>query len=208
MYLPRAFVEEDPAALERLLARDPFVTLVTVQDGLPFASHLPVLHARRGDALLLEGHWARPNPQSAHGGAALVVVHGPHAYVSPAAYPDKVAAARVPTWNYALAHLHGRLEPVADEDALGDLVARMSARFESSVGSDWRFDADDPAQRRQLRGIVGFRFHVERAALKFKLSQNLPVANVEAVAAALAGRDPAGAEVAALMREHLAKRRD
>ena len=79
MYLPRAFASHDPAALDALLDADPFVTLVTVVDGAPMVSHLPVLHAWEGDTLVLRGHWARPNPQSAHAGPALAIVHGPHA---------------------------------------------------------------------------------------------------------------------------------
>ena len=106
MYSPRAFAETDLGELDRLLARDPFVTLVsTGVDGEPFASHLPVLYSREGDKVLIEGHWARPNPQATHGGTALMIVHGPHAYISPGWYADKEEAARVPTWNYAVAHL-------------------------------------------------------------------------------------------------------
>src|SRR5688500_963756 len=64
MYLPRAFASQDPAALDALLDAHPFVTLVTVADGAPVVSHLPVLHAREGGTLVLRGHWARPNQQS------------------------------------------------------------------------------------------------------------------------------------------------
>jgi len=46
MDLPRAFASTDPAALDALLAADPFVTLVTVVDGVPRVSHLPVLFNR------------------------------------------------------------------------------------------------------------------------------------------------------------------
>ena len=102
MYSPRAFVEHDLGALDALFAHDPFITLVTsVPDatGAAQVSHLPVLYRRDGDAVLLEGHWARGNPQAGAHASALAVVHGPHAYVSPAWYPDKHAAARVPTWN-------------------------------------------------------------------------------------------------------------
>ena len=109
MYSPSAFVETDLAALDWLLARDPFVTLVSCDEAVPFATHLPVLYSRQGERVLLEGHWARPNPQVVHGGKALMIVHGPHTYVSPGAYPDKESAARVPTWNYAVAHLTGKL---------------------------------------------------------------------------------------------------
>lgn len=202
MYLPRAFAETDLAALDALIAADPFVTLVTTApDGAPFDSHLPVLFRRDGDRVLLEGHWARPNPQAAHAGAALAIVHGPHAYVSPAWYPDKEAAARVPTWNYTVAHLSGTLERFDDEGALADLVSRLSERFEAGVGSDWRFEPARDDHRRQLRGIVGFRFEPRSIELKFKLGQNHPDANRIAVEQALAARPDADAQtVAALMR--------
>lgn len=202
MYAPRAFVETDLAQLDALLARDPFVTLVTATDGAPQATHLPVLYRREGDRVLIEGHWARPNPQARHDGEALLIVHGPHAYVSPGWYPDKEPAHRVPTWNYAVAHLHGRLERFEDEAALADLVARTSIRFEAAAGSDWRFEPEREGHRVQLRGIVGFRFVPACIELKFKLSQNHPEANRRAVAAALAGSPDAGARaVAELMRD-------
>lgn len=204
MHTPRAFVETDLAALDGLIARDPFVTVVTFADGIPEASHLPVLYRREGERVLFEGHWARPNPQVA-GGQALVIVQGPHAYVSASWYPDKAEAARVPTWNYAAAHLHGRLEPFHDEAALADLVGRLSDHFEARAGGDWRFDVDNPRERSQLRGIVGFRFVAERIEMKFKLSQNHPAANVAAVITALErqGNDQASA-TAALMRDRTA----
>jgi transcriptional regulator len=205
VYTPRAFAEPDLAHLDALVAADPFVTLVTTgADGAPFASHLPVLYRRDGGHVLVEGHWAKPNPQAQHSGPALMIVHGPHAYVSPSWYPDKEAAARVPTWNYAVAHLSGTLQPFADEDALADLVSRLSDRFEASVGQAWRFEPGRDDHRRQLRGIVGFRFEPVHVELKLKLNQNHPVANRMAVAQALSGSDAADARaVAALMRERL-----
>ncbi len=202
MYLPRAFAEDDLDRLDALIARDPFITLVTVDaQGEAQVNHLPVLYTRQDERILLEGHWARPNPQARHGGQALAVVHGPHAYVSPSAYPDKEAAARVPTWNYAVAHLHGTLEPFDDTAALADLVQRLSVHFETSVGRDWRFEPERDDHLRQLRGIVGFRLQVTRTILKFKLGQNHPAANIVAVADDLASRDqPEASAVAALMR--------
>lgn len=207
-YTPRHFAETDLAGLDALLARDPFVTLVTMHDGAPSVTHLPVLHARDGDAVELRGHWSRANPQWREGATrALAIVHGPHAYVSPSWYPDKQAAARVPTWNYAVAHLHGTLEVLDDAASVARIVADLSARHEAAVGSDWRYEPGDAAHTAQLRGIVGFRLRVDTIELKFKLNQNHPAANVRAAADALAagGRD-ADREIAALMRDRLARR--
>lgn len=210
MYTPRAFAEHDLAGLDWLVARDPFTTLVTCgADGLPAVSHLPVLYARDGGRIVIEGHWARPNPQATHAGPALLLVHGPHHYISPGWYADKEEAARVPTWNYAVAHLAGILQPLHEEAMLASIVARLGERFEAQVGGQWRYDHDNPRERSQLRGITGFRFEPDRVELKFKLSQNHPAANVEGAIAGLGGQ-PGGhaAELAALMAGRLARTRD
>lgn len=210
MYTPRAFAETDLGELDRLIARDAFVTLITTDaDGAPFASHLPVLYARDGERILIEGHWARPNPQARHAGPALLIVHGPHAYLSPGWYPDKETAARVPTWNYAIAHLYGTLEPTEDTAALAGIVARLSQANEARVGKDWRFEPERHDHASQLRGIIGFRFRVERIELKFKLSQNHPEANVRGAAAGLREQDdPNAHEIATRMLDRLARRAD
>lgn len=197
MYLPRAFAESDLAQLDALIAADPFVTLITTDaDGATHASHLPVLYRRDGDAVLIEGHWAKPNPQARHDCEVLMILHGPHAYVSPSWYPDKEEAARVPTWNYAVVHLRGTLERYDDEQSLGNLVSRLSERFESQAGSDWTFEPQRDDHRSQLRGIIGFRFVPQRIEMKFKLSQNHPEVNRRAVTAAL--RNQAGADANAV----------
>jgi transcriptional regulator len=208
MYTPRAFAEDDLTGLDWLVARDPFATLVTCgADGLPLATHLPVLYARDAGRVVVEGHWARPNPQATQAGAALLVIHGPHHYISPGWYPDKAEAARVPTWNYASAHLQGRLQLLHAEDALASIVARLGERFEPPVGGQWRYDHANPRERVQLRGIVGFRFEPERIELKFKLNQNHPAANVEGAIAGLQQLPgEAAAEMAMLMAGRLARR--
>lgn len=205
MYTPRAFVETDLQRLDALIAAHPFATLVTVAEGsAPIATHLPVLYRRDGDSVLIEGHFARPNPQAGTDADALLIVQGPHGYVSPNWYPDKETAARVPTWNYAVAHLRGRLQPVTDEAGMADLVIRISRRFEQAIGSAWEFEPERDDHRRQLRGIIGFRMPVERIEMTFKLSQNHPRANRDAVIAALQAQgEAAGSALAALMQSTL-----
>jgi transcriptional regulator len=207
MYLPRAFAEPDLARLDALVAADPFITLVTLRDGLPVVDHVPVLYRREDDHVELRGHVARANPLARTGGGpALAIVHGPNAYVSPGWYPDKEAEARVPTWNYAIAHLAGTLELFDDEDALAGIVDALSRTHEARIGGAWRYEHERDDHRRQLRGITGFRLAVERVDLKFKLNQNHPLANQSSVAMALRSRDDAGARgVGALMDDNLAR---
>ena len=213
MYVPSHFAESDLAALDALAASHPLATLVTLDaGGAPFLSHVPVLYARDDHGIVLRGHWSRANPQWKHAGEATLVLHGPDAYVSPAWYPDKAAEARVPTWNYAVAHLAGALEILQDEADLAAIVSDLADRFEAGVQAadpahaPWRFDAANDAERVQLRGIVGFRLRPARIALKFKLNQNHPAANVAAVAGQLERCDDNQRAVAALMRARLATR--
>jgi len=204
VYVPNAFVETDLSALDALIARDNFITLVTVDDGSPVISHLPVLYRRLDDAIELTGHWSGANPQSHHAGPALAIVHGPNAYVSPSWYPDKESAARVPTWNYATAHLQGELQTFRDEAELGALVGALSRQHESGIGSHWAYDHSRLDLRRQLAGITGFRLVVTDVQLKFKLNQNHPLDNRLAVAAQLAQQaSQSSRDVAALMRERM-----
>ena len=209
MYLPRAFVETDLASLDALIARDPFVTLITVVDSAPCISHVPVLYARDDERVVFRGHWARPNPQwrGASGQHATLIVHGPHTYISPSWYPDKESAARVPTWNYAIAHVSGVLTVSDDPLELAGIVSELTQRHETQVGSDWRFPPDREDYRVQLKGIVGFSLEARDIQLKFKLNQNHPAANVLNAAAALERQDyPQSHEIAALMRAHLTRR--
>lgn len=185
MYTPSAFVETDLAQLDALVAANPFATLVTIRDGAPCVSHLPVLCARDGERVTIRGHWSRANHQWRDAGDALLIVHGPDCYVSPSWYPDKEAEARVPTWNYAVAHVTGILEILDDTDALASIVSELSVRHETAIGSDWRFDPARDDLRVQLKGIVGFQLQARRIELKFKLNQNHPLANQRSVIHAL-----------------------
>ena len=206
MYLPRRFAETDLAELDRLVARDAFITLVTTDaDGLPFASHLPVLYHRDGDSVRFRGHWARPNPQARHASKALLIVHGPHAYVSPSWYVDP--ARDVPTWNYAIAHVAGSLRHLDDREQLRALVSELAAGYERAVGSDWQPAHGEPGFEQDLSGIVGFELIAERVDIKFKLSQHYAEADVLGAATGLERRgDPQSVEVAALMRERITRR--
>ena len=206
MYTPPYFAETKLTELDRLATAYPFATLITIANGAAFVSHIPILYRRGADGVELRGHWSRANPQWQHGGEATLIFHGPNAYVSPSWYPDKESAARVPTWNYAVAHLSGKLEIIEDDAGLAAIVSDLSNHHETSIGSDWRFEFARDDHRRQLRGIVGFSMRPARIELKLKLNQNHPAENIESVAAALSTGHEDQRAIATLMRAKLAQR--
>lgn len=205
MYTPRYSASTDLALLDGLAQGYPFATLITMADGEPVVTHLPVSYRRDGSAITVRGHWSRANPQWRHRGEAKLLLHGPHAYVSPSWYPDKETEARVPTWNYAVAHLSGPLEIIEDEAGLASIVSELTGRHEAETGSDWRFEYERDDLRSQLRGIVGFVLRPTRVEIKFKMSQNHPPANVRCAAEQLSRGGENATAVATLMLEQLSR---
>lgn len=179
MYIPTHFRVADSAFLKWLFNHDSFVTLVSTRDGVPHASHLPIVPKWEGEQLSLEGHWARENPQweGIETQTVLAVVHGPHSYISPTWYAD--GQKRVPTWNYAAAHLYGRIRIIESPEELHRMLGELVARFEKPGG--WSMESTTYNVAGGMRGIVGFKLVVEKIEMKAKLNQNHPVENVRRV---------------------------
>jgi transcriptional regulator len=114
MYLPKHFEERDPEQLRRFIKRHPLGSLVTATESRLDANHIPFVFADTGSAAgTLHGHIARANPLwrgVVRDATALVIFQGPNSFISPSWYPSKRENARVvPTWNYAVVHVHGVL---------------------------------------------------------------------------------------------------
>ncbi|EIM02821.1 FMN-binding negative transcriptional regulator [Rhodanobacter denitrificans] len=199
MYTPKHFVESRVEGLHGLIRAYPFATLVTrAADGLT-ANHLPF--ERVGE--VLHGHVARGNELARLDGAeVLLVFQGPDGYISPNWYPSKHETGReVPTWNYAVVHVHGRLRVIDDAAWLRRLLETLTDHHEAGQPQPWKItDAPDDHIEKSLRAIVGLEVVVERIEGKFKLSQNHPARNRAGVIAGLRERSGGGdAELAAWM---------
>ena len=199
MYLRPAFAETDLDRIAALIVAHPFGLLVTTGPGGMEASHVPFVVRRVGDTLVLEAHLAAANPQCAalDGGAALAIFSGPHAYIAPGWYETQPA---VPTWDYAAAHLHGRLELIVDES---ETVACMHAL---AADDPHGFDMDalpEKFRTAMMSGIRAFRLRAERIEAQWKMSQNRSQADRRGVAAAL--RAQGNADVADLIEASLPK---
>ena len=201
MYIPEYFRVEDRAAALAFMRANPFAIVVSLLDGSPFATHIPLLARNDGDSILVRGHFARANPHCKRlneGGETLVIFHGPHAYVSPHLYESR---ASVPTWNYAAVHAYGRPRILSGPEALTELLLESITAFDASYIEQWR-EMDGNFRDKMLTQIVGFEMPVERLEAKFKLSQNRPKADQARVIEALAGSaGTAAAGVAALMKD-------
>jgi transcriptional regulator len=126
----------------------PFATVVVHAASGFVANHLPFEVA--GDALL-HGHVARGNELAQMDGAeVLVIFQGPDGYISPNWYPSKHETGReVPTWNYAVVHVHGRLQVIDDAAWMRQLLETLTDRHEAMQPKPWHV-SDAPADHREI----------------------------------------------------------
>jgi transcriptional regulator len=204
-----SFAMTDVGELRRLVDENPWVTLVSATDDGLIASHYAVLLDDDRDDLTIVGHVGRPD-DLIHGlgeRELLVVVQGPHGYISPGWYGD---VASVPTWNFVSAHLTGVPELLTPEENLR-VLDRLVARFEGRLPEPrmmWERPNDPAFIERLEKGTVGFRLTPTTVRAKRKLSQNKTPEVVETIIEELSGTGPyADARLAAEVRRAHESRR-
>lgn len=191
-YPSPAFREDRTDVLHAAIRELYFGVLVTHPEGGFATSYLPwELDATRGPHGTLVGHLARYNPQSqvpGNGVEALVLFHGPHAYVSPSWYPGKRDDPRqVPTWDYLAVEARGKLVTFDDDARLYNLLTQLTDRNEAGREHRWRVtDAPDDYVRKEMHHIVGIELQIESLIGRYKLSQNRNAADQEGARAGLA----------------------
>jgi len=190
MYVPEHFRPTDDD-VRALLRHHGAIDLITVTERGLMATLLPMVWDEPGSreglgvwgALL--GHVAIKNDQWREPpiGEAMAIVRGPDAYVTPSWYATKREHGRVvPTWNYVIAHAHGRLVVHRDAAWLETNVRRLADQHEAERDAPWSVDdAPEAYIAGQLRAIVGVELVIDRIDAKVKLSQNRSAEDVAGV---------------------------
>jgi transcriptional regulator len=158
--------ETDPAIVRRMIRENPWATLVSQADGL-VASHYPILLDEESDDLAIYTHVGKPDDEIHAFGSAevLLIVAGPHGYISPSWYAE--GATQAPTWNFSVAHCYGVPELLDPERNL-QVLTRLVAHFEQHVEDPLYLDQEYGA--RVARGTVGIRLPITRFVCKVKMS--------------------------------------
>lgn len=179
MYLPEHFEEAHSERLLGLIAANPLgILVVNGPNGLD-ANHIPFLIDQASGAKKLLAHVARANPlwqEASDGDEVMVIFRADDAYISPNWYPSKHELHRqVPTWNYRVVHVHGRLSIHDDERFVRGVVARLTRTHEAQTGSPkpWKMtDSSSEFIGQMLANIVGIEIEISKMVGKYKLSQN------------------------------------
>jgi transcriptional regulator len=185
MYLPKHFEVTDPEVLSDLIEKYPLATIIGAIGGEIEVNHLPLMLSK--DRSRLYGHVAKTNPLLKIAEQATpnltAVFNGPDAYVTPSWYLTKKETGKVvPTWNYAVVHAQGKISIIQDRAWLHGHVTQMTDTHEPTYQSLWKVsDAPDEYIQVMLNAIVGIKIEITSLVGKFKLSQNRPANDYEAV---------------------------
>ncbi|NJL22121.1 MAG: FMN-binding negative transcriptional regulator [Leptolyngbyaceae cyanobacterium SM1_3_5] len=207
MYIPPAFREEDVEQLVAFMQANSFATLVSIRDGVPCASHVPLVVLRQENEIKLIGHLAKANLQwrSFDAAESLAIFTGAHAYISPALYEQQE---NVPTWNYIAVHAYGKPEVITlsrSRQLMETLMDKMIDTYESAFKSHWH-NFSDGYRTSMMNGIVAFEMTITRLEGKYKLSQNRTQTDQQNVANSLSeSDDPAARSIALEMQKNLDK---
>lgn len=186
MYIPKSYAVEDAATLYAFIKRYNFGTMVTQHQGSMKATLIPfMLDDERG---VLKAHMARANDQwkDFDGSEALILFQGPHAYVSPSWYEERLS---VPTWNYTAAHVYGVPSIIEDESTVRQMLQELVRNHEHGRDPEWQMALPEDYLHKMMQAIVAFEIKIERIEGKFKLSQNRSQADQVSVMAHLAARE-------------------
>lgn len=185
------YVVTDPAEVKRMIRRNAWATFVSSTANGLVASHYPVIVDPNDDSddIVLVSHFGRPDEELHELGQheILVIIQGPHDYVSASWYPEGQV---VSTWNHVTAHLYGTPEVLSDEENYSMLEA-LTDHFEQHYDGGRSLSEDPEGTRRMAKGTVGLRLKIERFDARLKLSQNKPEAVFERVKSELAETNPA-----------------
>jgi transcriptional regulator len=186
MHPNRKFHMADWEEVAAFVRTEGFGTVVVQTEAGLRAVHVPLrlegrrllFHVSKGNAV---------HAALAAGADALVVVNGPHAYVSPDWYdlPD-----RVPTWNYVAVELNGRAGPLA-ADELIRLLDAISDEHEARLLPKplWKRDKMGPGRfEGLLKAIAGFAIDIAEWRGTAKIDQDKPPEVRARLAAALRAR--------------------
>lgn len=172
MYPPAYAQTNDLTVLQAFLQQHYFGLLLSNTDTMQYTA-LPFIFNWQRTPAVVSCHMARNNPQltSLDNAAVTIIIQGPHAFVPAHCYRQQPA---VSTWNYALAELKGTARLLNNEQTLA-LVRQQEAH--SAPGMPQHADY----QQKLVQAIVGIEISLSSVTGRFKLSQNKPPAEQQAV---------------------------
>lgn len=173
MYNISYFKANNQEEIIAFMHANPFVTICGVDaNGLPVATHIPILINQEADKIILSGHIMRKQDHSNAfeiNNNVLVIFSAPSAFVSASWYTTKNMGS---TWNYQTVHARGKLE-IKDEAHLRQLLTNLTLHFEKDPESPTQVkNLSEEYMQQNMKAIYSFDIVVQDLQHVFKLSQN------------------------------------
>ncbi|MBL8099814.1 MAG: FMN-binding negative transcriptional regulator [Anaerolineales bacterium] len=198
MHIPKYYREEDKTKIIQFLKQNNFPAIVSHDGEKIIATHTPVETIENEDgSLKIYGHMSKANPQWKSFGEqeVLLIFQGAHTYISPRWYNQ----VNVPTWNYMMVHVYGKIKMLAG-DEVHALLSRLVQNHESQTGYSLESLPEDFV-RKEMKGVAGFEVQVTKIDAAYKLSQNRDDESYQNIVAELEKRgDSDSAKVAEEMK--------
>ncbi|SOD17400.1 FMN-binding negative transcriptional regulator [Pedobacter xixiisoli] len=203
MYKVGSFLEKDIDKLIAFIEAHPFAVLIGANQNVPSATQVPLQVKKDGDVVKLIGHVMR---KTDHHEAfetnenILVLFHGAHAYVSASVYENPESAS---TWNYSSVQAKGKIK-LLDNDETRKVIEDLTNQYEGHHSPAAFHRMSDDYINKHLKAIAGFEITVTDLEGVFKLSQNHPQVNKEAIVKELSqSEDVQAQEVSRQMKDGL-----
>jgi transcriptional regulator len=170
MYVPKEFEFADQTEMIAFMKRYNFGVLVSQQNGVPLATHLPFHVMERDGQVFLTAHFAKANTQwkDIEEQQVLVIFSQPHAYISPVHYNKEQ---NVPTWNYVAVHAYGKCRRIQEMDKGMEILEQMIDQSEPGYRAQWE-RLDTLYKSKLYSEIVPFELEITDLKAAAKLSQN------------------------------------
>ncbi|WP_343595059.1 FMN-binding negative transcriptional regulator [Acinetobacter sp.] len=200
MHQVKVFEEKNTQVLFDLIQNHRLGTLVTSFEGELDANHIPFEVIEQPNSFgLLRAHIAKANPLYQQllehkDTSVLVIFQSDNAYISPNWYPEKVIHHKVvPTWNYMVVHIKGKLRLIEDQEQLLEILKNLTHQEEAKLSQTTPWQVSDAPQDyldQMLKYIVGIEVEITEMTGKFKISQNKNAETISTVQQALATTHP------------------
>ena len=175
MYPPPHHQSHDIEKMILTIKNFPLGMLVTAIGGKPFVTHIPFIYNETSKKLV--AHIDRSNPQLetlTENTEVTVVFKGPDTYISPSIYTTP----QLPTWNYIIVHITGKLKLLNDAEIVKQTMVAMTEFLEGDA-QKFSLKKDDSRMERLIDYIQAFEIEPTHWEGKFKLSQDKNVQDFE-----------------------------
>lgn len=185
MHTPEIFKEVRKNEIQRIIQAYPLASIIANTSQGLIANHAPLLMPSQQQLL---GHVALDNEMHHlidEDQEVLCIFKAEDAYISANDYPSKfIDHKKVPTWNYQVVHVYGKLKFYSDQKSKLNAVGLLTRQQEQKTNAEQAWKMSDAPQEyllNMLDNIVVFKIEITRILAKSKLSQNREITDSQAV---------------------------